>query len=239
MSNEIIQVQQEQKTNQVSSVNPMHLMQIAVESDAGLDKLEKLMALQERYEANQAKKYFYEAMANFQRMCPDIKKLKKGHNYMYAPLGDIMAQIREPLFECGLSIRFEQDHSNGITVTCIVTHKGGHSEKTTMTGGADSSGSKNAIQAIGSTVTYLQRYTVIGSLGITTADADIDGRLPVDNSVVINADDEIRKVLKVRKQTEEEFFVWASKCVKKEVNSFDDLSEEQVQWFLKKLKGGK
>lgn len=239
MSNEIIQVQQEQKTNQVSSVNPMHLMQIAVESDAGLDKLEKLMALQERYEANQAKKYFYEAMANFQRMCPDIKKLKKGHNYMYAPLGDIMAQIREPLFECGLSIRFEQDHSNGITVTCIVTHKGGHSEKTTMTGGADSSGSKNAIQAIGSTVTYLQRYTVIGALGITTADADIDGRLPVDNSVVINADDEIRKVLKVRKQKEEEFFVWASKCVKKEVNSFDDLSEEQVQWFLKKLKGGK
>ena len=239
MSNEIIQVQQEQKTNQVSSVNPMHLMQIAVESDAGLDKLEKLMALQERYEANQAKKYFYEAMANFQRMCPDIKKLKKGHNYMYAPLGDIMAQIREPLFECGLSIRFEQDHSKGITVTCIVTHKGGHSEKTTMTGGADSSGSKNAIQAIGSTVTYLQRYTVIGALGITTADADIDGRLPVDNSVIINADDEIRKVLKVRKQTEEEFFSWAAKCVKKEVNSFDDLSEEQIQWFLKKLKGGK
>ena len=43
---------------------------------------------------------------------------------------------------------------------------------------ADKSGSKNVIQAVGSAVTYGQRYTLIGALGITTADEDIDGRLP-------------------------------------------------------------
>lgn len=232
-------ITKEQQNTQVAKVNPMQLMQVAVESNAGLDKLEKLMSLQERWEAGEAKKLFYAAMAEFQRNCPDIKKLKKGHNYMYAPLGDIMAQIREPLFDCGLSIRFEQDHSAGITVTCIVTHKGGHSERTTMTGGADTTGSKNGIQAIGSTVTYLQRYTVIGALGITTADADMDGRLPQDVKMIANADQKIIEVMQSRGQSEPEFFQWAGKVLKKQVSSFDDLSEEQVQWFLKKLEGRK
>ncbi|AHJ87871.1 Erf-like ssDNA annealing protein [Vibrio phage PVA1] len=236
MSNEVVTIEQDKKqSNQVSQVNPMQLMQVAVESNADLDKLEKLMALQERWEAGAAKKSYYAAMADFQRKCPDIKKLKQGHNYKYAPLGDIMSQIRDLLADCGLSIRFEQDHSSGISVTCVVTHKDGHSEKTTMTGGPDTSGSKNGIQAIGSTVTYLQRYTVIGALGITTADEDIDARLPKDQSIVLNATDEIMNIIKSRKQTESDFFAWATRVFKKQVASFDDLSEDQIQWSLKKL----
>ena len=236
MTNHIIIQDEKSEAPKLPAINPMQLMQVAVESNADLDKLEKLMNLQQRWEAGEARKAFFSAMANFQRNCPSIKKLKKGHNYLYAPLGDIMAQIREPLFNCGLSIRFEQDHSHGITVTCIVSHKDGHSERTTMTGGADTSGSKNGIQAIGSTVTYLQRYTVIGALGITTADADIDGRLPQDTSISLNATDEISKLLSSRGQSEADFFTWATRVFKKEVQSFDDLGEEQIQWALKTLK---
>lgn len=233
--NDVIEVEQNVNAPVVSQLNPMSLMQVAVESNADIDKLEKLMALQERWEAGNAKKSFYSALAEFQRSCPDIKKLKKGHNYMYAPLGDIVAQIKGLLADCGLSVRFEQDHSNGITVTCVVSHKEGHSERTTMTGGADTSGSKNSIQAVGSTVTYLQRYTMTGALGITTADADIDARLPQDNSVNINAPKEIIRIIKSRGQSESDFFDWASRLIKNKVSSFDDLNEEQIQWFLKKL----
>ena len=233
--NDVIEVEQKSNAPVVSQLNPMSLMQVAVESNADIDKLEKLMALQERWEAGNAKKSFYSALADFQRNCPDIKKMKKGHNYMYAPLGDIVAQIKGLLADCGLSIRFEQDHSNGITVTCVVSHKDGHSERTTMTGGADTSGSKNSIQAVGSTVTYLQRYTMTGALGITTADADIDARLPQDNSVNINAPKEIIRIIKSRGQSESDFFDWASRLIKNKVSSFDDLNEEQIQWFLKKL----
>lgn len=236
METDLVTVESKSNTStQVAQVNPMQLMQVAVESNADLDKLEKLMVLQERWEAGAAKKSYYAAMADFQRKCPDIKKLKQGHNYKYAPLGDIMAQIRDLMADCGLSVRFEQDHSSGISVTCVVTHKDGHSERTTMVGVPDTSGSKNGIQAIGSTVTYLQRYTVIGALGITTADEDIDARLPQDNSVVLNATDEIMKIIKSRKQTESDFFSWATRVFKKEVASFDDLSEDQIQWSLKKL----
>lgn len=233
--NELVEQDKQHPTPTVSQVNPMSLMQVAVESNADIDKLEKLMALQERWEAGNAKKSFYAALSDFQRKCPEIKKLKKGHNYMYAPLGDIIAQIKDLLADCGLSVRFEQDHSSGIAVTCVVSHKDGHSERNSMTGGADTSGSKNSIQAVGSTVTYLQRYTLTGALGITTADADIDGRLPQDKSVNINAPKEIIKIINGRGQSESDFFEWASRLLKKPVASFDDMSEDQIQWFLKKL----
>ncbi len=42
---------------------------------------------------------------------------------------------------------------------------------------ADTSGSKNMVQARGSTITYLERYTLCAILGIATADEDMDGRL--------------------------------------------------------------
>lgn len=242
MGNEVIESGQDKpvQSKQVALVNPMQLMQIALESNADLDKLSKLMDLQERWESGQAKKSFYEAMANFQKNCPDIKKLKDGHNCKYAPLGDIVSQIRDLLADCGLSFRFEQDSANGIiTITCVVTHKDGHSERTSMTAGADLSGNKNAIQGIGSTWTYLQRYTLIGALGITTADSDIDGRLPQDTSMVTNADQKILKIIRSRGESDADFFRWASNLLKKNVSSFDDLSEEQIQWFLRKMEGKK
>lgn len=62
-----------------------------------------------------------------------------------------------------------------IEVTCVITHIGGHSEETTMVGPEDFSGFKNSIQARGSSTTYLERYALIGALGLVTADGDRDG----------------------------------------------------------------
>jgi len=165
-------------SNEIAVSNsPSKLMEIALNQNADVEKLEKLMAMQERWDANQARKQYFEALTEFQSKCPVIKKKKAGHNYMYAPLSDIVAQIKEPLKSCGLSYRFEQCHNNAIEIACVVTHVSGHSERATMKSDADSTGSKNMIQAAGSAVTYLQRYTLISALGITTADEDMDGRI--------------------------------------------------------------
>lgn len=187
MSNDKLAVIDQQGTP-MPALNPLQLVQSAVESNADIDKLERLMDLNDRWEKQNSRKRFLEAMSEFQRTCPDILKLKDAHNSKYAPLGDIVAQIREPLAKCGLSYRFEQDHNQGIKVTCIVSHIEGHSEITEMSANADTSGSKNGIQAIASTVTYLSRYTLTAALGIVTADADMDGRLPVDPMNVIDSD---------------------------------------------------
>lgn len=167
--------------------NPMVLMQQAIKGGASIETLEKLMALQERWEAKQAQKAFFETLSEFQENCPDIRKTKKVSfdtskgktEYSYAPLADIDRQLKKLMSEIGFSKRWEiQDNANKIKVTCIITHSLGHSERTTMEAEADTSGSKNPIQARGSAIEYMKRYTLLGALGITTADSDIDGRLP-------------------------------------------------------------
>lgn len=174
------------------SQSPDNLLALAVEKGADIDRLTKLMDLKERYDASNARKSFYMAMSEFQSMVPTIKKtshVKFGNtNYMFAPLGSIAEQIRDAMKVCGFSYRFEQSHQDGIEVVCIVTHKDGHSEKTPMKAAADSSGNKNSIQAIGSTVTYLQRYTLISALGLTTADDDIDAQVAIStgNTLDVN-----------------------------------------------------
>jgi hypothetical protein len=45
-----------------------------------------------------------------------------------------------------------------------------------MEAAADISGSKNQIQAIGSAVTYLERYTLFASYGLASKDQDDDGK---------------------------------------------------------------
>lgn len=182
-------------SNEVAIQNPAQLMQIAVEKDADVDKLEKLMQLQERWNAGQAKTGFYEAFTKFQSELPVIEKRKTAHNTKYAPLSDIVEQIKPMLLANGLSFRFEQNHSDGIEVTCVVTHSLGHSERTTMKASADTSGSKNSVQAIASTVTYLSRYTLTSALGISTADEDMDGRLPPPEIITEEQASELKGLL--------------------------------------------
>lgn len=158
---------------------------IAAAIDKGLDvsSLEKLMELKERHEANEARKRFFEAFTNFQANCPDLRKTKavkfNQTEYHYAPLADITRQLAKVLKQNELSYRWEiKDDSNQMAVTCLISHIDGHTERTTMTASPDTSGAKNAIQARGSAIEYLKRYTLIGALGLSTADSDIDGRLP-------------------------------------------------------------
>jgi len=162
----------------VASAMPMRLVEMAVQKGTDIDQLAKLMDMQERWEAREARKSYLDAFARFQSVVPTITKNKEGHNYKYAPLGDIVATIKHCLRDCGLSFRFEiKDSGDKIMVSCVVSHRDGHSEATEMDAAPDLSGQIKGIQARGSAVTYLQRYTLIGALGLTTADADMDGRI--------------------------------------------------------------
>jgi len=168
---------------QVPATTPDQLLALAVDKDLDIDKLAKLMELQKDYNAGLARKEFFNSLTIFQANVPEIRKTKHVSfgetNYHYAPLADIVRQIKETCKRCELAYRWEiDDTGEQIKVTCIVTHSSGHSEKTTMTASPDASGKKNQIQARGSAIEYMKRYTLIGALGLSTADTDIDGRLP-------------------------------------------------------------
>lgn len=176
-----------EQNTQLTTATPNDLIQQAIEKGLDVEALKGLMDLKDRWEQNQARKLFFESFTAFQSECPDIRKtkgvsFKAGGNdvgYKYAPLADITRQIGPVLKKHDLSYRWEiLDNANEIKVTCLVSHVAGHTERTTMQAAPDTSGSKNSIQARGSAIEYLKRYTLIGALGISTADSDIDGRLP-------------------------------------------------------------
>lgn len=158
----------------------------ALASNVSPDILEKLFALHERVEASNARKAFDEAMSAAKAEIPVIAKNrvvdftgKTGirTHYRHEDLGEIARTVDPILAKHGLSYRFRTTSAIGepISVTCIVSHRAGHSEENTLVGPRDESGNKNPLQQVGSTIAFLQRYTLKAALGLAAAHDD-DGR---------------------------------------------------------------
>lgn len=156
-------------------VTPAEMLNNAIARGASIEVVEKLMAMHERMEAAAARKAFDEAIAEAKSELSPVVKTREGHNSKYADFAAIAAAVDPVLSKHGLSYRHKSEQTDRINVTCILSHRAGHSEQTTLSGPPDTSGSKNAIQAIGSTLTYLQRYTLLLALGLATAHDD-DGK---------------------------------------------------------------
>jgi hypothetical protein len=182
-------------------LTPMEMIDRALSNDANVETLTQLMNLQERWEANQARKAFDEAMAAAKAHMPSIVKSRKVDfttakgrtNYQYEDLASIMNQIGPVLSANGLSVRYrtQAEMNQPISVTCIISHRMGHSEENTLMAGRDDSGNKNSIQAIGSTVTYLQRYTLKAALGLAAAADDDGGKADETTGTITEAEREI------------------------------------------------
>jgi len=162
---------------------PSKLLEIAVSQNADIDKLEKLLDLQMRWEQNEARKAYFSAMSEFKKNPPEILKNKLVSfktnagktEYIHATLDHVSEAIGKGLSDHGLHASWETHQNGGVSVTCKITHVLGHSEQTTLTAAPDTSGGKNSIQAIGSTVTYLERYTLLALTGLAARDQDNDG----------------------------------------------------------------
>ena len=178
--NQVVEVQ-----GQSTEITPLAMLDRALSSGATPETLERLMALQERWEANQARKSFDNAMAAAKAEIPVIEK--KRHvgfdskkagaartDYYHEDLATIAETVAPIIARYGLSYRFRtpSNANEPVTVTCIVSHRDGHSEENTLSAGRDESGNKNSIQGIGSTITYLQRYTLKAALGLAAAADD-------------------------------------------------------------------
>lgn len=166
-------------------VTPMDLIMKAQESDASIEKMEQLFALQLKWEENEAKKAYFHAVAAFKAETIDILKNKrvsyrtdKGTTeYNHAELGQIVNTVTPFLSRYGLSHHWEHDQKDGkIKVTCFLTHEMGYEKSTSLEAAADTSGGKNAIQAIGSTTSYLERYTFLAMTGLASREQDNDGK---------------------------------------------------------------
>ena len=186
---DVVDITPAKSSGALVAMTPGQLVGQLMQQGGSMDLLamERLMGLQERWDANEAKKAYHAAMAAFKQNPPTILKDKhvefttsKGTTaYDHATIGNVVKQIVAALAEHDLSHSWSTEQLDGgqVAVTCTITHKAGHSESVTLKAGRDESGGKNSIQALGSAITYLQRYTLLAITGLAVEDgSDDDGR---------------------------------------------------------------
>ena len=158
------------------------LISQAITEKLPIETMEKLFALKERHDANVAKEAYVSAISTFQSNCPIIEKTKKVLNkdgrtvrYQYAPIDAIAEQIKKPLADNGLSYKWEVENKAGlISATAVVTHRLGHSEKSSFEVPIDTEGYMTAPQKYASALTFAKRYSLCNILGISTGEEDTD-----------------------------------------------------------------
>ncbi len=155
----------------------------ARDPNVDIDKMERLIAMQERVQDRTSKAAYYAALAEMQPNLPVISerggiKDRSGNvQSTYALWEDVNEAIRPVLAQHGFALSFKVKRTEAeIAVTGILSHRLGHSEETELTLPTDGSGSKNAVQAVGSSTSYGKRYTAYALLNITTKGEDDDGR---------------------------------------------------------------
>ena len=149
----------------------------ALNPDVDIDKMERLLQMQERVMDRQAMMAYSAAMAAMQTELPSIEERGQTNNGCYATLEDIVDTVRPILQKHGFAVSFRiQTQERGIQVTGVLMHKDGHREETSMLLPADMSGNKNAVQAFGSSTSYGKRYVLCALLNITTRGQDDNGQ---------------------------------------------------------------
>jgi hypothetical protein len=182
---------------QSTALTPMEMVQHAIERGASVEVIGRMMDFQERWDRMQARKAFDAAMSAAKAEIPVVTKNRevdftnkegKRTNYRFEDLAGIARIIDPILSKHGLSYRYRatSEPNQPVSVTCIISHRDGHSEETTLTAGRDEGAGKNSIQAVGSTITYLQRYSLKAALGLAASNDD-DGK-HADAGASITAD---------------------------------------------------
>lgn len=155
-----------------------------------VDKLDRLMSMYERIRLGSARAAYAAALSEMQPNLPVITargrivvkdKVSKEviQSTSYALWADINEAIGPVLAQYGfaLSFRVGTAPDGKLTVTGILSHREGHQEETTIALAHDSTGSKNAVQAVGSSTSYGKRYTAGALLNLTSREeVDDDGQ---------------------------------------------------------------
>jgi hypothetical protein len=181
------------------------LIAAARDPEVDVAKLERIMGMVKEREEDNRRRAFYAALAaakgewgpilktrvvDYPHKERDDREERGRTKYKYEELADISAIVDPILSKHGLTYRHRTVQSQGgkMTVTCILSHADGYSEENSLEGLEDKSGQKNPNQAIASTVTYLQRYTLKEALGIGAGRDDDAGGF---DDPMITADDAV------------------------------------------------
>ncbi len=228
----------------------MQLAQMAM-SKGMASEMREILALKREYEADEARKAFVAAMADFKAEAGGITIAKNKHvsfttskgktEYDHAELHDITRALVPVMAKYGLSHAWTFRQDKGITVGCVITHRKGHkSDPVEMTAPADDSGGKNTIQSIASTKTYLERYTLLAATGMATGgEADSDGRdwgQPQIDFITEEQEATIRDLIDANVKNKPKFMDWISGAAGMKVEHLHEIPATAHDVVLNQLK---
>lgn len=175
------------------SRTPMDLLQLAVDKDGSIDVIERLAKLQMDFMDREDKIAFRGAMTQFKLDLPRIVRSrsivdKQGdEKYKAVALEDVADPVMKALVKLGVTYRWKTaDLPDGRTrVTCILGMQGTayEEEGSTLAAPPDTAGGKDPLKAVGSTTSYLEKYTLMASVGMHVYGSDPE------------AEDELRSVV--------------------------------------------
>lgn len=236
---------------QPMGVSPM--VQLLIDKKLDTQTMKEMLEIQKDYEANEARKAYHAAVAEFKKTAPTITKNKLVEfdtrdgdktSYRHTTLGYALTQINPELSRYGLSLSWKTEQKDGsVHVTCTLTHALGYSESTSLFASPDSSGKKNPIQQIASTVTYLKRHTAFALLGLESIEDD-DGASsdtrdePQDNSPTIT-DSQLSQLVAMLDENNMNHTKFIDSWMKPtlKVSRFEDLTDAGFQQAMKKIEG--
>lgn len=183
MPDEVIVVPEpRQPTNDFLAV-----IQYVTERGITNEQLSGVLDLHERFRKSQAEAAYAKDMAIAQaRMRPVVRDAEnKGTRSRYARLEAIDNAIRPIYTDCGFSISFDEekaDKPNHMRLRADVMHRDGHMKSYRLELALDGVGAKgnalamNAVQAGGSTSSYIRRYAKKFIFDLVESDEDNDGQ---------------------------------------------------------------
>lgn len=162
--------------------SPVQMILDAVRGGQDLDKLEKLLGLQERWEANEARKMYSISFAKAQaNILPVVKKkINTQTKSKYSDLSDVI-EITQPIYtKEGFSVTFNEGVTTvteHIRILADVIHSAGHKESyhydVPMDGkGIQGNANMTKIHAKASSTSYARRYLMCMIWNIPTSDND-------------------------------------------------------------------
>lgn len=203
------------------------------------DAAERWMGLWNQVEAKEAQRQFHEALAKVQSQVPSIEKngeiRDKNRNVVsgFSTYEDIMRAVKPLLDQYGMTFTCVTGKGeNGLVpVTGILGHIGGHTMESVLELPAETSGFKNVVQGVGSSLSYSRRYLAILMLNIVSADIDDDGVAAGQTAAPPPAGPTISKanLAKLRKMlTQLGETAEAALCEKLNIDTLDALAEDRV-----------
>lgn len=171
----------------IAAIHVERLLDKAVDAKSAVEVIQALNVMRREVMAEQAKAAYDAAFAAFQAECPPIVKQKgvtdnSGNTaYKYAPLEDVIAQIKPILQRHGFSYTLDTDVTSAdgwVIAKCRINHAAGHSTESVAKfplGGGTRMMSTTQIYA--SALTFASRRVLCNAFGLVMAGEDSDGRI--------------------------------------------------------------